>query len=218
MNVARPENAETFAAFLLRMRRIGLADKALMAAIEATPRKTFVPGAYQTVAFSDRMVPIECGQSIEGIDLQAIAISHLGLDKAHRVLEIGTGSGFTSAVIGRLAGRVTTIDRFKTLAEQAGRRHQNLGLGNVVARQADGAGGLQGEGPFDRIICWASFDEPPRHSVDWLATNGVIVVPVGPPEGVQTLMKFTKIGSRFDALEIAPVRLHPLVPGVAAAL
>ena len=218
MSIARPENAETFAAFLLRMRGIGLSDKALMSAIEATPRKSFVPGAWQTVAFSDRMIPIECGQSIEGIDLQAIAIANLDLNKDHRVLEIGTGSGFTSAVIGRLAGRVTTVDRYRTLAEQARQRHEHLGLSNVVARQADVSDGLRAEGPFDRIICWASFAEPPRQAVEWLATNGVIVAPIGPDEGVQSLTKLTKIGSRFDAVDIAPVRLHPLIDGVAAAL
>ncbi len=218
MSVARPENAETFAAFLLRMRGIGLSDKALMSAIEATPRKSFVPGAHQAVAFSNRMIPTDCGQSIEGIDLQAIAISHLELDKEHRVLEIGTGSGFTSAVMARLCGRLTTVDRYKRLVEQARQRHEHLGLSNIVARQADGSDGLRAEGPFDRIVCWASFAEPPRHAVDWLTTNGVMVAPIGPDEGVQTLTKLTKIGSRFEALEIDQVRLHPLIEGVAAAL
>lgn len=212
------ENTESFAAFLLRMRNRGLFDQNLAAAIEATPRRNFVPGAYQAVAFSDRMIPIECGEAIEGIDVQALAIKHLDLDKRHRVLEVGTGSGFTAAVLARLAARVTTVDRYKTLVENARQRHLALGLGNIVARQADGRNGLQGEGPFDRIVIWAAFDQLPRYSVDWLSTNGVMVVPVGPSEGLQDLIQLTKVGSRFERVDIGTVRLQPLGEGVAAAL
>lgn len=212
------QNTESFAAFLLRMRIRGMAEKNLMAAIEATPRRNFVPGAYQSIAFSDRMIPIECGEAIEGIDLQALAIKHLEIDKRHRVLEVGTGSGFTAAVMARLSARVTTIDRYKTLVDLARQRHLALSLGNVIAKQADGRNGLQGEGPFDRVIFWASFDQLPRYSVDLLATNGIMVVPVGPAEGVQDLIQLTKVGSRFERVDIGKVRMQPLAEGVAAAL
>ncbi len=216
--ITKAENTENFAAFLLRMRGRGLADQNLMAAIEATPRKTFVPGAYQSIAFSDRTIPIECGESIEGIDLQAMAIHKLELDRKHRVLEIGTGSGFTSAVMARLSARVTTLDRYKTLVDHARQRHLALSLGNVIARQADGRAGLAGEGPYDRVIIWAAFDVLPRNCVDWLTTNGIMIVPVGPPEGKQELMQLSKVGSRFERVDLGVVRFQPLAEGVAAAL
>ena len=102
---------EAFAAFLLRMRSVGLADKALISAIEASPRRAFIPGQWQAHAWSDRMLPIECGEAIEGLDMQATIISALQIDPTHRVLEVGTGTGFSAAVMARMSARVLTVDR-----------------------------------------------------------------------------------------------------------
>jgi protein-L-isoaspartate(D-aspartate) O-methyltransferase len=222
--VAGPQQAltgtarEDFAAYLLRMRGQNLAEKRLMAAIEATPRRGFVAGEYHSVTFLNRMIPIDCGESIEGIDLQTRIIAALNIEKGQRVLEIGTGSGFTSAVMARLAARVTTVDRYRTLIDLAKQRHHALGIGNVIARQADGSNGLPGEGPFDRIVAWAAFAELPRHFIDVMGSSGIMIAPVGKPEALQTLVKLTKIGSRFERDDLGEVRLQPLVPGVAAAL
>ncbi len=212
------DDREGFAAFLLRLRGLGVPPRELVAAMEATPRRMFVPGPWQAVTWSDRMVPIECGEAIEGVDLQAAVIAALQLDSSHRVLEIGTGSGFTAAVMARLAARVITIDRYRTLVEQARQRFEALGLTNAFARLADGSNGLPGEGPFDRIVVWAAFDSLPRAFVDQLSTTGVMIAPIGPAEGVQVLAKLTKIGSRFEREDIARVRLQPVVKSVAAAL
>lgn len=209
---------EGFASFLLRMRTRGLNDKALVAAIEATPRRAFVPGQWQEHAWSDRMLPIECGEAIEGIDLQAQVFAELQIDPSHRVLEVGTGSGFTSAVLGRLAQRVLTLDRYKTLVGQAKQRFESLGITNVTARQFDGSNGIAAEGPFDRIIVWAAFDSLPRWFVDQLSSGGVLIAPIGGAEGEQALAKLTKVGSRFDREDIATVRLQPITPGIAASL
>ncbi len=209
---------EDFAAFLLRMRKQGISDKALFSAIEMVPRGDFVPRQYGAAAYCDRMIPIECGEAIEGLDLQSRIISQLGIEPGHRVLEVGTGSGYTSAVLSRLAARVTTLDRYRRLVETARQRHAALGLDNVTVQLANGRDGYAADGPYDRIIFWSAFESLPRTSVDWLATNGVMIVPIGPEEGVQTFVKLTKIGSRFEREDICPVRLQPLATAVAAYL
>jgi protein-L-isoaspartate(D-aspartate) O-methyltransferase len=211
------DDREGFAAFLLRLRGRGTVPKALIAAFEATPRRGFLSGQFHPLAWSERMLPIECGEAMEGADLQASVIAALGIEPGNRVLEIGTGSGYTAAVMARLAGRVVTIDRYKTLAEQARQRFEALGITNVVARQADGSNGLN-EGPFDRIIAWVAFDNLPRFLLDQLSSGGVVIAPIGPDEGEQVLAKLTKVGSRFEREDIGTVRLQPIVRGVAAVI
>ena len=213
-----PDSHEAFAAFLLRLRGKGIAAKELVAAFEATPRRDFLPGLWQSSAWSERMVPIECGEAIEGVDVQATVVAALELQSGNRVLEIGTGSGFTAAVMARLGGRVVTLDRYKTLVEQARQRFEKLGLTNVSVRQADGGNGLPGEGPFDRIVAWTAFDSLPRPFVDQLSSGGIMISPIGPADGEQVLSKLTKVGSRFERADIATVRLQPIVKGVAAVL
>ena len=212
------DDREDFAAFLLRLRSKGILSRELVAAFEATPRRDFLPGQWQSAAWSDRMVPIECGEAIEGVDLQAAVIAALEIQPGNRVLEVGTGSGYTAAVMARLGGRVMTLDRYKTLVEQARQRFEKLGLGTALVRQADGGNGLPGEGPFDRIVAWTAFDSLPRPFVDQLSTGGIMIAPIGPAEGEQLFSKLTKIGSRFERADIATVRLQPIAKGVAAVL
>lgn len=209
---------ERFAAFLLRMRGAGLDRRDLMAAVEATPRASFVPPQWRADAWSDRSLPIECGETIEGIDLQMRAIAMLSLEPGSRVLEIGTGSGFTSAVMARLSARVLSLDRFRTLCEAARTRHETLGLSNILIRQADGSQGAPAEGPFDRIIAWASCESLPRSFVDQLASGGIMIAPIGPGDGVQVMEKLTKLGSRFEREVVGNVRFQPMAAGVAAAI
>jgi len=215
---AAAADREAFAAVLLRLRAAGVNDAALFAAIEATPRRGFVPAQWQDAVWLDRMLPIPCGEAIEGIDLQAQVIASLALQPGCRVLEIGTGTGFTTALLGRLSGRVLSLERYRTLCAEAEQRLSSLGIGNVIVRQADGAAGAAADGPFDRIVAWAAFEALPRGFVDQLASGGVMIAPIGPAEGVQTLARLTKIGSRFEREDIGEVRLQPLAKGVAAAL
>jgi protein-L-isoaspartate(D-aspartate) O-methyltransferase len=212
------DDREGFAAFVLRLRGRGIVDKNLVAAFESAQRKTFVPTQWQSRAWSDRMLPIECGEAIEGADLQASIIAALQLEPGHRVLEVGTGSGYTAAVMARLAGKVVTIERYRTLAEQARERFAALGITNIVVKHADGTGGLPAEGPFDRIVVWAAFDTLPRTFVDQLSTGGVFIAPIGLAEEEQVLARLTKVGSRFERADIGKVRLLPLARGVAAVL
>jgi protein-L-isoaspartate(D-aspartate) O-methyltransferase len=212
------DEREAFAAFLLRMRQRGIGSKQLFAAIESTPRGNFVPGQWHDALWSESMLPIECGEAIEGIDLQAAVLATLDLAPGQRVLEIGGGSGFTGALLGRLSGRVLSVERYKTLAELARRRLEALGIENVVVRHADGSKPLASEGPFDRIVVWAAFDSHPRSFVEMLSTGGIMVAPVGPGDGEQVLTRLAKVGSRFERDDIGKVRLQPIVQGMAAAL
>ncbi|ODT08200.1 MAG: protein-L-isoaspartate O-methyltransferase [Mesorhizobium sp. SCN 65-20] len=212
------DDREGFAAFLLRLRGRGVVPKSLIAAFEATPRRNFLPGHFHSLAWSERMLPIECGEAIEGADIQAAILAALNVEASSRVLEVGTGTGYTAAVMARLAARVVTVDRFKTLTEQARQRFEALGISNAFVRQADGSNGLPGEGPFDRIVVWAAFDSHPRMFVDQLSSGGTMIAPIGPEEGEQVLCKLTKIGSRFEREDLGVIRLQPLAKGVAAAL
>jgi len=212
------DDREGFAAFLLRLRGRGTVPKALIAAFEATPRRGFLAPHFHQIAWSDRMLPIECGEAIEGADMQAAVIAALAIEAGNRVLEIGTGSGYTAAVMSRLAARIVTVDRYKTLVEQARQRFEALGIGNVIVRQADGSGGLPAEGPFDRIVVWAAFDNLPRFLLDQLSSGGIVIAPIGPEEGEQVLAKLTKVGSRFEREDIGMVRLQPILRSVAAVI
>lgn len=216
--ISNAEDREAFAAFLLRLRSKGIASKELIAALEATPRRDFIPARWQHVAWSDRMIPIECGEVIEGSDLQATVIEQLAIEPGNRVLEIGTGSGFTAAVMSRLAGRVSTVERYKTLADLAKQRFDALGITNTFVRQADGSNGLPGEGPFDRIVVWPAFDGLPRSFVDQLASGGTMIAVIGAAEEPQVLTRLTKLGSRFDRTDIGHVRFQSMIQGVAQAI
>lgn len=207
---------EGLAAFFLRQR--GRLSKELASAFEATPREPFVPMQWQEWAWSDRMVPIDCGETIEGVDIQAAVLAALGIEPAHRVLEIGTGSGYTAALMARLSARVTTIERYRTLCETARQRFEALQLSGITVRHGDGSSGLSAQGPYDRIVVWSSFDSLPRVFVDQLATNGVMVAAIGPAEGEQELARLSKVGSRFERDDFARVRWQPIAHAAAAIL
>lgn len=212
------DDREGFAAFLLRLRGRGIVAKDMITAFEATPRRAFIPAQWQNIAWSERTLPIECGETMEGADLQAAVIAALAIEPGCRVMEIGTGSGYTAAVMSRLAARVVTVDRYKTLIEQARQRFEALGINNVFVRQADGSNGLPGEGPFDRIVVWSAFESLPRSFADQLSSGGVMVAPIGPGEGEQVMAKLGKLGSRFEREDIAVVRFQPMARGIAAAI
>ncbi|GAB4351142.1 MAG: protein-L-isoaspartate(D-aspartate) O-methyltransferase [Oricola sp.] len=208
---------EGFAAFLLRVRAVGLDNKALMAAIEAVPRREFVEAQYRHLVMGPRTIPLGCGETLEGLDLQARIIDALGLDGGQRVFEIGTGSGYTACVMSKLAKRVYTVERYRTLHQEAMHRIRHLGIGNVIAAQADGSAGSE-NGPFDRIVSWASFETLPRHFADQLVSGGVMVCAIGGAEQPQALARLTKTGSRFEREDIGTVRFQPIVTGLPAIL
>ena len=209
---------EGFAAFILRARAGGFGNSALFAAIEATPRRAFVPQMAANLAYSARSIPIDCGETLEGLDLQAKMISYLNVDLKCRVLEIGTGSGFTAAVLGSLTTRVVSIDRYHRLAEAARLRVEQLGIKNVVIRQEDATALDANAGTFDRIISWSAFETLPRQFLDLISPNGVMVTPVGASETVQRITRLTKIGSRFEREDLGEGRFTTIQGGLASFL
>ena len=215
---ARLAEKEGFAGLFLRLRAEGLADKALLTALEQTPRTLFFSAAYSDAAYQDRLVPIDCGSFAESADLVPRLIMAAAIEPGHRVLDLGTGSGFLAAVAARLAERVVTVDRYKTLVQLAQQRFGHLGLGNVVSRQADGLKGMNGEGSFDRIIATCAFDGMPRQFVDQLASGGVMLAPILQENGRAQMVRLTKIGSRFEREDLFTVPYRAFIPGVAAAL
>ncbi|TCD12443.1 protein-L-isoaspartate(D-aspartate) O-methyltransferase [Oricola cellulosilytica] len=208
---------EGFAAFLLRMRTAGIDNKSLMSSIEAIPRRQFVEPQFHHVAMGSRTIPIGCGETLEGLDLQARILHELDLDAGQRVLEIGTGTGFTACVLSKLVKRVYTVERFKTLHGEAMHRMRHLGIGNIVSEHCDGAAGSS-EGPFDRIVCWAAFETVPRAFVEQLVSGGRMVCPLGPADQPQNLVRMTKVGSRFEREDIGAVRFQPIEHGLPAFL
>ena len=217
-DLARNGDREGMAAFVMRMRAIGIDDKRLFSAMEMTPRRAFVPADYQSAVWSARTVPIACGETLEGIDLQGRVLAALEPADGQRVLEIGTGSGYATAVLARLSGRVTSVERFKTLVADAQERLRTLGIANVVLKHGDAERAVEGEGPYDRIVVWAAFDALPRNFTDLLSSGGVMICAIGPSEDEQQLVKLTKVGSRFEREDLGRVRFQPLVRGVAARL
>jgi protein-L-isoaspartate(D-aspartate) O-methyltransferase len=209
---------EGFAALVLRLRSAGISNIDLLTAVEQTPRSQFVPPTLSQEAYSSRTVPIDCGAFMEGADLAVRLLAALQVKPGHRVLEIGTGSGFTAAVIGRIAERVLTVERYKTLAVAAQARVDALGLRNVIVRQADGSNGIPGEGTFDRIFVTTAFTVLPRFYAEQLTHGGSMVAPLIADDESCMMVRLTKTGSRFEREDLFKAPFLPIIPQVAAAL
>lgn len=200
---------EGFAAFLLRMRAKGVDDRPLMAAFEAVPRRDFIRAEFSDSVWSSRMVPLDCGETLEGVDIQATIIRELEVASGHLVFELGTGSGFTAAVLSKLAKRIYTIERFRTLQESAAARFKQLKIDNIISLHGDASKGCT-HGPFDRIVSWAAFEQVPRPFIELLASGGVMICPVGEADAEQDLVRLTKVGSRFEREDLLKIRTQPL--------
>ncbi|WP_407070443.1 protein-L-isoaspartate(D-aspartate) O-methyltransferase [Neorhizobium alkalisoli] len=209
---------EGFAALVLRLRSEGISDLDLLTAVEQTPRSQFVPAPLADDAYSSRTVPIDCGSFMEGADLAVRLLHRLQVKPGHRVLEIGTGSGFTAAVMGRIAERVLSVERYRTLVAAAQERMDALDLRNVVVRQADGSNGMPGEGTFDRIFVTAAFPSLPRFYAEQLTHGGSMVAPLMIDEETCMMTRLTKTGSRFEREDLFTAPYLPIIPHVAAAL
>lgn len=215
---ARLIEQEGFAALVLRLRAEGIAAKELLNAVEMTPRTLFAPAPYENEAYSQRLIPLDCGAFMEGFDFAVRLLHCLNIKPGQRILEIGTGSGFTAAVMGRIAERVMTIDRYKTLVTNAQKNMEKAGIRNVIVRQADGSVGLAGEGTFDRILVTTAFNSLPRIFSDHLVSGGVLLVPIMMSETECRIVRLTRTGSRFDREDMFTAPYLPIVPQVASFL
>jgi protein-L-isoaspartate(D-aspartate) O-methyltransferase len=203
---------------LLRLRRNGITDQKVLAAIESVPRDVFVPADSQDNAYSERALPIDCGQTISAPVIVGLMTAALDVGDRDRILEIGTGSGYQTAVLAKLARRVYTIDRFRTLVQAAESRFRTLRISNVTTLVGDGMKGWPEQAPFDKIIITAAGDRVPDALLRQVRLGGIIVAPVGPPDGIQKLVRMTRTPEGFDETTLADVRFVPLIPGKAAHL
>ncbi|HEX8239211.1 MAG TPA: protein-L-isoaspartate(D-aspartate) O-methyltransferase [Allosphingosinicella sp.] len=190
----------------------GIDAPLLLDAFRAVPREEFVPEGARAFAYEDGPLPIESGQTISQPYIVALMIDSAGVAPGGRVLEIGAGSGYAAAVMSRIAGEVIAVERHAELARLARERMQRLGYANVRIVEGDGTGGLPGQAPFDAILCAASGSHVPDALRLQLAPGGRLVMPVGEPDAVQSLVKVTRRGDEdFEQENLGQVRFVPLI-------
>jgi protein-L-isoaspartate(D-aspartate) O-methyltransferase len=204
--------------FLLHLRRHGIGDAAVLRAMDEVPREHFVAPEFIDAAYADQALPIACGQTISQPYVVAYMTEQLGVLPHHRVLEIGTGSGYQAAVLSRLAREVVSLERFRTLAEAARVRLETLGFDNVTVQVGDGFAGLPERAPYDRIIVTAAAERVPDALVEQLVERGVLLLPLGPHGGTQRIVKLVKTPDGVDRQDLLAVRFVPLLPGQAREL
>jgi protein-L-isoaspartate(D-aspartate) O-methyltransferase len=203
------------AKLILSLRSSGVTDAAVLKAIEDTPRHLFVPELFQARAWEDSALPIACGQTISQPQIVGLMTQALQLQQRSRVLEIGTGSGYQTVVLAKIARYVYTVERYRTLLSDAEKRIKALGLLNVISRFGDGGEGWPEQAPFDRVLVTAATPEDPVRLLAQLKPHGVLVAPVG-RGAVQSLRRYVGDGKgSFVKEELGDVRFVPLLPGVA---
>jgi protein-L-isoaspartate(D-aspartate) O-methyltransferase len=204
--------------FQLTLRRRGISDQAVLRAMEEVPREVFVDPEDRGYAYRDSALGIACGQTISQPFVVAYMTEQLQLQRQHRVLEIGTGSGYQAAILSRLCSHVLTVERYRTLADSARARLAKLGYDNVEVLLGDGYDIPRSAGTFDRIIVTAAMVQIPEALLERLEPAGILIAPVGPHHGTQTLVRVIRTDAGFDRRELVDVRFVPALPGIAREL
>lgn len=195
-----------------RLRESGITDQQVLGVMEDVPRHIFLDEALSHRAYEDTALPIGHSQTLSQPYIVAKMTEVLMRHKPSRVLELGTGSGYQTAILARLVDEVYSVERIKALQDRARDRLRALGIRNVMLRHADGGIGWQDKGPFDGIMVTAAPKELPRDLMMQLAEGGVMVAPVG--EERQILTQVVRRGDDFEVTDIEPVRFVPLLAGV----
>ena len=208
------QDAEQQMQFVYTLRASGVTDPRVLAAMERTDRARFVRGLFAGRAYEDVPLPIACGQTISQPSVVGLMTQALQVQPRDLVLEIGTGSGYQAAILALLARRVTTIDRHRRLVAEARVVFSALALTNITAIVADGSHGLPDQAPFDRILVTAAAEDPPGPLLAQLRIGGIMVLPVGQSDTVQSLIRVTRRDTGFEYEELRPVRFVPLVAGL----
>ena len=209
------DTAERKMRFLYALRSKGVTDTRVLTAMEKIDRGAFVTGLFADRAYEDMPLPIACGQTISQPSVVGLMTQALEVGPRDKVLEVGTGSGYQAAILSLLARRVYTIDRHRRLVREAEGVFGRLGLTNITAIAGDGSHGLPDQAPFDRIIVTAAAEDPPGPLLAQLREGGIMVLPVGQSDTVQSLIKVTRRSHGYDYDELRPVRFVPLVEGLA---
>lgn len=199
---------------VMELRRSGVSDTRVLSAIERTPREAFCLPQFLDRAYEDTALPIAHGQTLSQPTVVGLMTQALELQPRHKVLEVGTGSGYQAAILALLCRRLYTIERHRPLLVEAEARFKELRLSNIVTRHGDGWAGWREQAAFERIIVTAAPPEIPQALVDQLAEGGIMVLPVGREKRSQALLRVRRTASGIETDDIAPVRFVPLVAGM----
>ena len=206
--------AERKMQFLFSLRSRGVTNKRVLNAMERVDRGKYIRGTFEDRAYEDTPLPISCGQTISQPSIVALMTEALDVQPRDKVLEIGTGSGYQAAILSQLARRVYTVDRYSRLVREARAVFEAEDITNIIALIADGSRGLPEQAPFDRIILTAASEDPPGPLLEQLRVGGIMVLPVGQSDTVQTLVKVVKKEDGLDYHELRSVRFVPLLEGL----
>lgn len=208
--------AERKMQFLFALRSKGVTNARVLAAMERTDRANFVrAGVFADRVYEDMPLPIACGQTISQPSVVGLMTQALDIRPRDKVLEVGAGSGYQAAILGHLARRVYTVERHPRLAEEARKLFERLDMANITVITGDGSHGLPDQAPFDRIIVTAAAEDPPGPLLSQLREDGIMVLPVGQSDAVQSLIKVTRAKAGFEYEELRTVRFVPLLEGLA---
>jgi protein-L-isoaspartate(D-aspartate) O-methyltransferase len=208
------EAAERKMQFLFALRSKGVTDSRVLTAMEKIDRGPFIRGIFANRAYEDMPLPIACGQTISQPSVVGLMTQALQVSARDTVLEVGTGSGYQAAILSQLARRVYTVDRHRRLVIEAREIFDALQLTNITAFTADGSFGLPDQAPFDRILVTAAAEDPPGPLLAQLKIGGIMVLPVGQSDTVQSLIRVTRHEDGFEYDELRPVRFVPLIEGL----
>lgn len=200
--------------FLYALRSKGVTDARVLGAMEEIDRLAFVRGLFSDRAYEDMPLPITCGQTISQPSIVGLMTQALQISPRDKVLELGTGSGYQAAILAKLARRVYTIDRHRRLVREARVIFDELDLHNITAITGDGSHGLPDQAPFDRIIVTAAAEDPPGPLLAQLKVGGIMVLPVGQSDAVQSLIRVRKTEDGLEYDELCKVRFVPLLEGL----
>ena len=198
---------------IMRIRGRGISDNAVLRAMELIARKRFVDEAYWDVAYEEQALPTSCGQSLSPPLTIALMTQMLELSPAHKLLEIGTGSGYHTAILSKIVKRVYSVERYKQLIRETETRFKAMGITNHVIRHGDGRYGWGGQAPFDRIILTCALRAEPAMLIDQLAPNGKLVAVVD-----DQLTRYSKARKKVTVETLFPLKIPMIEAGKSKAL
>ena len=207
------KNDEKKMQFILSVRSKGVVDDNVLKAIESLNREHFLKGVFAQRAYEDTPLPIECGQTISKPSVVGIMTQALKITTRDKILEIGTGSGYQTAILSKLARRVYSVERFKPLYDEAREIFKKLNLNNITPIWGDGSQGIVEQQPFDRIIVTAAAEDPPPILLNQLKVGGIMIIPVGQSDEIQKLIKVERTETNFKYEDLCDVRFVPLLEG-----
>ena len=206
-------NDEQKMQFILSIRSKGVVDINVLKALETVNREQFLKGLFAQRAYEDTPLPIDCGQTISQPSIVGLMTQALRVTNRDKILEIGTGSGYQTAILSKLARRIYSVERFKPLYEEARAIFRKLQLNNITSVWSDGSQGVVEQQPFDRIIVTAAAEDPPPTLLNQLKIGGIMVIPVGQSDEIQKLIRVERTENNFKYEDLCDVRFVPLLEG-----